>query len=442
MRSLNVKFALFFLVALFCSVVISFAITRNILIQNLQDDIQDDLEVITLFMSDSPTIEQAVVNANQLTNYNITIVSKQEAFEQLSVNNQKKLLMGQPIVDINKHLMLQGYVYVDEQILHFEMKKNTTNNLLMDALVLIMKLTLVLGLVFIFIGVYFMTRPIKQLTKATESIANGDFEVKLPPVSKDEVGQLSNSFQSMVQSVQQMLQVQRDFISNVSHEYQTPITSIKGFAKALREKNFTKQQQQTYLTIIEEEAERLSNLSANVLKLSHLQSESQQLLEKRPFSLDRMLKETITLLYPQANKKEIEWDVDIDEVMIHADESLFKQIWINLLSNAIHYSPIQGMISIRCTKSNGNIEVCIIDEGPGIDEEKIGHVFEPFYKSVDSIGNGLGLSIVQAIVEQHKGIIQLTNVQPHGLQVRIIFHSPNSNEDDRNKNGLENVLNK
>ncbi|MFC9541605.1 ATP-binding protein [Lysinibacillus sp. NPDC056959] len=423
---MNVKLALSSLIVLFISVLLSFFISKTVITNQLEEQVVTELDGIVQFIeteSYEQSLENLLVHLNQLTNYHVKHVQAADLLNEYSQADLSQISNGHPLVRVsNPNDIVAFYSYTNNNekiLLQFNMKEHIET---MNAMKLIVKLALFIGLFLIFIASYYISKPIKQLTKATNKIAQGQFDMTLKSNRKDEIGQLTNSFNLMATSVQSMLKVRQDFISNVSHEYQTPITSIKGFAKALREKEFSKATQQEYLFIIEEEAERLSNLSTNVLKLSRLQYDEVKKLDITAFSIDRMLKETITLLYPQSNKKNIEWNVQLESITIHADVQLLKQLWINLLSNAIRYSPVSGIISITCIENENNkIHITITDEGPGIGDEHLANVFDPFYKSKDSPGNGLGLSIVKEIVQKHHANIRLLNREPHGLKIDLVF---------------------
>lgn len=429
MRSLRLRLALVFVVASFASVLIAFFITINEFENQLSKDVRKNIENALRYVEEkkeTTSIENIVTDLNLLMNYQVEVLERPIDTLNFTESELTVVWHGTPQLKWEeRNQVATAYpVTIDGQtfILQFVMKDNTISKLAFDALKKITDLTMWIGVVLIFLASSFIVKPIKALTEATKRVADGEFDTYFDTKRKDEIGQLTNSFQKMVLSVQGMLKVRQDFISNVSHEYQTPITSIKGFAKALKEKQLSTNQQQEYLTIIENEAERLSKLSDNVLKLSHMQYDELKKLELSDVSLDKMLRETVILLNPQANKKEIEWVVQLHSVFLQADEMLLKQLWINILGNAIHFSPIGGSIIVQLRQQDEKIVVKIMDEGPGILEEQLPFIFNPFYKSVESAGNGLGLTIVKTIVDKHNGNINIQNLSPVGLDVTVTLN--------------------
>ncbi len=247
-----------------------------------------------------------------------------------------------------------------------------------------------------------------------DSIAVGNLNVKVKEESYDKrepLLDLISSVNKMVEEVGTMEKMRQDFVSNVSHEIQSPLTSIRGFAQLLRNENCSKEERAQYLDIIENESHRMSKLSANLLKLSTLEMDSHA-LDMNHFSLDQLLQKVLLSCEPQWASKQIELDIDLNKVTIKADKDLFSQVWINLVHNAIKFTPPQGMISVSLRKEADNAIVKITDTGIGISEEEKLHLFERFYKGDKSRnrekgGSGLGLAIVKKILDLHKGKIEV-----------------------------------
>lgn len=199
--------------------------------------------------------------------------------------------------------------------------------------------------------------------------------------------------------------LRKDFVSNVSHEFKTPITSIKGFAKLIRDGQLSNDQLLEYSDIIVNESERLSLLSSNLLKLSELDSKMIR-EQSTSFSLDEQIRKTILILEVQWSKKEIEFDIDLEQISITGDEHLLQEVWLNLIQNAIKFSNQNGIIKIGLYKNGDMVKVIITDHGIGIAEEDKQRIFERFYKgdkSRSKDGNGLGLVIAKKIVELSGG---------------------------------------
>jgi signal transduction histidine kinase len=256
-------------------------------------------------------------------------------------------------------------------------------------------------------------RVFTPILEALERIARGDFSVRLENEFKDNqmVSQLANSVNKMALELDQMENMRQEFISNVSHEIQSPLTSIRGFARALENDALTNEERHHYLGIIENESTRLSRITEDLLRLAALESDRVH-FEPHHYRLDKQIRNLILACEPQWLEKEINMDVVLDEVTIHADEDLLSQVWINLIHNSIKFTPQKGTICISLQQNGKQIDYKISDTGEGISEEDQEHIFERFYKADKSRtrskgGSGLGLSIVKKIVDMHKGTIQV-----------------------------------
>jgi two-component system, OmpR family, phosphate regulon sensor histidine kinase PhoR len=249
---------------------------------------------------------------------------------------------------------------------------------------------------------------------ALERIARGDFSVRLSPdEARDNpmVSKLTDSVNKMASELHQWESMRQEFISNVSHEIQSPLTSIRGFAKALENDELTIEERHHYLSIIEDESMRLSRVTEDLLKMASLESDSSQ-FEPKPYRLDKQLRSLILVCEPQWSEKSIHLDVSLDELEVTADEDLLSQVWINLLHNAIKFTPQAGTIKITLSARDNHAEIMISDTGIGISEEDRERIFERFYKADKSRtrasgGSGLGLSIVKKIIDLHKGTIEV-----------------------------------
>jgi two-component system phosphate regulon sensor histidine kinase PhoR len=248
--------------------------------------------------------------------------------------------------------------------------------------------------------------------QALERIAKGDFSIRLDEEQQDGIlGGLVTSVNKMALELDQMENMRQEFISNVSHEIQSPLTSIRGFARALEDDKLGPDERHHYLEIIETESQRLSRLADDLLKLASLEAE-QVKFEPQAYRLDKQLRSLILTCEPQWREKAIEMDVSLDEVSIVADEDLLSQVWLNLIHNGIKFTPQAGLIRVELRPSGDRIEFRISDSGIGISPEEQVHIFERFYKADKSRtrssgGSGLGLSIARKIIEMHQGTIEV-----------------------------------
>jgi signal transduction histidine kinase len=291
---------------------------------------------------------------------------------------------------------------------------------------LVLTVCAALGSLLIVIAARMVVKPIKRLTAAAKEISKGNFDVKIETKSRDEVGQLADNFNIMTEELKNIEYLRKDFISSVSHEFKTPMTSIQGFAKLLKDKGLSSEQAEEYVDIIIFETDRLSNLSSNLLKLSKLENQAISVQHKY-FSLDEQIRRVILLLENKWSEKDIEFDLNLDELNYKGDEELFYQVWVNLLTNAIKFSQQSGEIKITLKEESGKINLTIADKGIGIAEEDKDRIFEKFYKSDKSRsreGSGLGLSIVKKIIELHGGNISFESRLGYGttfmIELRLI----------------------
>ncbi|MDR3563039.1 MAG: HAMP domain-containing sensor histidine kinase [Negativicutes bacterium] len=265
------------------------------------------------------------------------------------------------------------------------------------------------------------------ITEALEKISQGDFTIRLNlgfRVSK-EVKELMNNVNKMALELNQMEKMRQDFISNVSHEIQSPLTSIRGFAQALHNNQLSTEDRLRFINIIETESIRLSELSDSMLKLASLEAENSKIIPGA-YRLDKQIKNSILACEPQWTEKKIEIEVLLDQLEIKADESLMSQVWINLIHNSIKFTPEDGTIRVELRRQGENAVCRISDTGIGMTEEDLLHIFERFYKADKARersqqGNGLGLSIVKKIIDMHQGIINVESTLGKGTTFTVIL---------------------
>lgn len=273
--------------------------------------------------------------------------------------------------------------------------------------------------------------PIRELSKAMNKVASGDFKVRLEAVSPiEDIKDIYEHFNTMTAALDKTEMLQSDFVSNVSHEFKTPINAIEGYTMLLQGTAQTTGEQSDYIDNILLNTRRLSDLIGNILLLSKLDNQIQPEMHTE-FRLDEQLRQSILMLESQWEPKEIEFDVDLDEISYTGNESMLLQVWNNLIGNAIKFNPHGGLISIQLQKVDEHIFCTIDDEGPGISAEEMPHIFDKFYQSDSSHkqeGNGLGLALVKRIIDACHGSVMVENLQPKGCRftVRLPFRNENS----------------
>ena len=294
---------------------------------------------------------------------------------------------------------------------------------------------IIFGCVMYLVGRIFVTEQRQNIFQvirdAMRRIAQGDFDVAVPFDAHDRnnlMGEVVSSLNEMAEALKKLDAMRQEFVSDVSHEIQSPLTSIAGFALALHDDGLSVDQRSHYLDIIEAESKRLSGLSDNLLKLSALDSKALP-VTRAPYRLDAQLRSVILSCELQWQEKRISLDVELDALTIDADEALLRQVWGNLLHNAIKFTPSEGRIAISCHRGSDDAVVRVADSGIGIDANDLAQVFDRFFKADKSRtaekgagGSGLGLSIVSKIVSLHEGTVRASSDGiGHGatLEVRL-----------------------
>ncbi|MBQ8408782.1 MAG: HAMP domain-containing histidine kinase [Clostridia bacterium] len=289
-------------------------------------------------------------------------------------------------------------------------------------------------LTFIFLGIMMTGATLRiwfgrvtRITEGLREIAKGNFSARVSERDQKEVitelGDLEKTFNQMASDLEGIEMFRNDFINNFSHEFKTPIVSIRGFARQLQSGNLTEEQKREYIDIIVSESERLATMSQNVLLLTKLENQS-IVTEKTEFDLDEQIRNCILLLEKSWEEKNIELDLELDEVEYVFNEEMLSHLWINLLSNAIKFTPDGGKISCRLKKENGAVVFVIRDTGPGMTEEVKARIFEKFYQGDTShtgAGNGIGLNIVQRIVTLADGEIIVESELQKGSAFTVIL---------------------
>ncbi len=275
--------------------------------------------------------------------------------------------------------------------------------------------SVVMGTAISIITTKMILSPLNMIISKLKSLTNGNFGTR---VDFDKIVsrvpsflELSTVFNKLSEELKNTEMLRSDFINNFSHEFKTPIVSIAGFAKLLKKGNLTEEQRTQYLNAIEEESLRLSYMATNVLHLTKIENQS-ILTDLTTYNVSEQLRSCILILEPKWAKKDIEFQIEFNEYTINANEELLKQVWINLIDNAIKFSKNEGTVTIKASDITDYIFVSITNYGTEINPETKSKIFNKFYQSDvshSSEGNGIGLAVVKKIVDLHKGSVSVSS---------------------------------
>ncbi len=332
---------------------------------------------------------------------NKKLILKDDELKTLATSKDKSLRSEGIISQYAKAFKIDNQTYVITVQKDFSATKDIFMKSYTSAAIIFM----MTGSIVFLIVADIIVKPISRLTRVTDELAKGNYKVRVNYEGKDEISSLYASFNQMAVRLAKQETIRQQFISDVSHEFQTPLTAISGFATILKNENLTDEQRKKYADIILFNSNRLSHLSKNMLQLTLLDGEDTA-LDKTEFPLIEQLNRVIEMEDNAALSKDIEIEFihPKKEFIIEADESRMEQVWINLLSNAIKYTNEHGVVTVEVRRTPTELQVRFEDTGVGMSQDAISHIFERFYrqdKSRTIEGNGLGLSIVKRIIDLH-----------------------------------------
>lgn len=254
-------------------------------------------------------------------------------------------------------------------------------------------------------------KPLQDMVEATKAISKGDYSVRVQETGDGDIRELLHSFNQMTAELGSTEMMRNDFINTFSHEFKTPIVSIRGFAKRLKNGKLSPEKQQKYLTYIAEESERLSDLASSVLLIARYENQN-FVTEQMDYELDEQVRRCVLRLESLWSGKHLNFELDLPKLPYRNNEEMVEHLWMNLISNAIKFSHSGGTIYIEAVQRSGAIEVSVRDEGVGMTEDAVKHIFDKFYQADtahSSAGNGLGLPLVQRIVQLSGGNIHVSS---------------------------------
>ncbi|MBD8521688.1 sensor histidine kinase [Lysinibacillus fusiformis] len=427
-KSLYTRVVLTFLVAVIGGTVVSFFVATWIFKDKLNEYLQIPLlnfgqDIVLIF--DTMPFQEAdhlLSQMNQLKSYDVYVYDEAGGIKAYGDAQSDKLVdvtkeqvrdvLDGKVVQVNPSVSsgLVGMPLTTDKgtkAMFIEPKAVSSVSFALTLILNFSTYALVIGSVVFLIAAMFLVRPIKKLTKATRHIAGGDFNVELNIKQSGELGVLARSFEEMAYDLQQLEQMRKEFVSNVSHEVQSPLTSISGYALALKQVDLKDEEKNRYLDIIMAEAQRMSKMSDSLLKLSLLESKAPP-MQLVSLSLDEQIRRVIVAIQPQWMAKNIHFNLQLQSIYIMADYDQLNQVWTNLLTNSIKFSKDGDTINISMSQEAHHVLVRITDTGIGISQEDQKRVFERFFKADRSHsrkyeGSGMGLAIVKQIVSLHKG---------------------------------------
>ncbi len=325
------------------------------------------------------------------------------------------------IAPITEDMNIKGYVAV-----HYLMSDlyQSRSSLLWIIQLLYIITYLVAAMFFLWYNLY-IRRPLKEITKGASEFANGNLSYRIPLDSENEMGYLAKNLNYMADKLNRSGEYQRQFISNISHDFRSPLTSIKGYIEAMIDGTIPVEMQEKYLKIISYETERLEKLTRGLLTLNELDIQK-RMLNIQSFDINGVIKATAASFEGSCTSCNILLELILSgkELMAQADMEQIQQVLYNLLSNAIKFSPDNSTITIETTEKNGKIFVSVKDHGIGIPKASIHKIWERFYKidrsrGKDQKGTGLGLAIVKEIINAHGQHINVISTE--GIGTEFIF---------------------
>jgi signal transduction histidine kinase len=301
---------------------------------------------------------------------------------------------------------ITGYFLIKSGIIASLSEASLTPNRI---IVMITVNSLILGAIISAAISSFPLKPVNKIITQMNRLASGDFKARLEiegPIAKHPaVREVTDSFNKMAQELESTEMLRSDFINNFSHEFKTPIVSIAGFAKLLKRGNLTEEQREEYIDIIEEESLRLSAMATNVLNLTKVENQT-ILTDVTEFNLSEQLRNSILALEGKWEKKNIDFNLDFDEHIISGNKDMLRHVWLNLIDNAIKFSPEGGSVEIGVKDMETTYEVTILNHGIEITQEQQSKIFKKFYQADESHaseGNGIGLALVKNVIDLHGG---------------------------------------
>lgn len=327
------------------------------------------------------------------------------------------------IAPVNSNYSLRGYVLVHKSMDSIGLSVNDVFNYNYVTMLIM----LILALIFIILYLINVHIPVRRLTRLTSSYASGDFTPRANLKRRDEFGQLGNSLDYMAGEIEKLNSYQSKFIANISHDFRSPLTSIKGYLEAILDGTIPVEMQEKYLNIVLFETDRLNKLTSNLLSLNNMNQG--MLLEITDFDINDVIKKTIQTFEGICSQRKIKFSLTFcnKTAFVRADYGKIQQVVYNLIDNAIKFSSNNSFINISISEKGEKFFISIKDFGIGIPKDSLEKIWDRFYKTdlsrgKDKKGTGLGLSIVKEIINAHKSTIDVISTEGTGTE--FIFSLP------------------
>jgi signal transduction histidine kinase len=362
-------------------------------------------------------------NKTDLPEEAMKVISEKDIYHGMNHFSHKFLMMGHFSNDV-KNTVGVPFTMNGEQ---YGLFLRPNNKLLFSDIHMILAWFFVVVSVISISGVIFLAKhlikPITKLTEATKEITRENFHYSLEIDRNDEIGQLVESFNIMQKQLQHNDEARKSFINNVSHDFQSPLMNIQGYAELLLSQKVSDHELKEYLHVIDQESKRLSNLTKQLLLLTSLDQKAYPMMFSE-VQLDEQMKQTIRRYQWRFQEKEIEVSYKLPSIRMKVDTELMSNVWDNLITNAIKYNTYGGNIWISLSKSESFVTIMVKDSGIGMSKEAVSQIFDRFYRvdsSRKSDGTGLGLSIVKQIIDLHGGEIKVDSEVGVGTTFTIIL---------------------
>lgn len=334
------------------------------------------------------------------------------------------------LAPITTNYKVRGYVVVHTSMNALDKSKES----LLSISYILMVLIFLLSMIILIFFTEFVYVPLRRITDATEQYASGNMHYEFAVDSDDEIGYLAAALQYMASEISKAEDNQKKFVANVSHDFRSPLTSIKGYLEAMLDGTIPQEMHEKYLGIVLNETERLTKLTNSLLTLNNLNVRG-VVLEKSVFDINRVIRDTVASLEVQLMSKNISLELVLtgEELMVEADIGKIQQVLYNLLDNAVKFSHQDGNIKIETTEKHSKIFISVKDNGIGIPKDSLKLIWDRFYKTdlsrgKDKKGTGLGLSITKEIINAHNEHINVISTE--GVGTEFIFSLPIADEED------------